>query len=374
MLRQYLHLGFNEDESHRRVHDGSWVWIGGRRVVLNFRFAMPDGVLKLYEPGGEGPMWWERWPDYARDLPTGGILDRCKASRTCPKIVEHFGSAELWALKFGPGLVGTDPVTDIPLPANVRRYYFASTRHGGGDGRFDVEPPPPPTCPSFGFGTGILPENPVPHAETRNALAFHLRNWVMADVEPPPSVWPRLHGQDPVLVEPTKEAMGFPTIPGLPDQAPTGLLSPIFDYDYGPDFDHYDAKGVPTIWPPRIRQVLPTLVPRVDVDGNELGGIPVVLLDAPLGTYLGWNITAEGFHADKICNYAGGMVPFARTRAEREASGDPRLSLEERYGSHDGYVDAVRAAAANAVAQGFLLQDDVDALIARAEASNVLVQ
>jgi len=333
---------------------------------------MPEGVLKLYEPGGEGPMTWERWPDYVRGQPTGGILDRCKASRTCPKIFEHFGSAEIWALKFGPGLVGTDIKTDVPLPANVRRYYFASTRHGGGDGGFDVEPLPPPMCPSDGYGTGVLAENPMPHTETRNALAFHLRNWVMHDVEPPASVYPHLQGKHPVLVEPTKAAMGFPTIPGLPKSAPTGLISPVFDYDFGPEFDHYDAKGVATLWPPRIKQVLPMVVPRVDADGNELGGVPVVLLAAPLGTYLGWNITAAGFHAGKICNYAGGMIPFARTRAEREANGDPRLSLEERYGSHEGYVDVVRAAAADAVARGFLLPDDAESLVTRAEAGNVL--
>jgi len=372
MLRQYLHLGFNEDESHRRVHDGSWVWIGGRRLALNFRFAMPDGVLKLYEPGGEGPMWWERWPDYARGLPTAGILDRCKASRTCPKIFEHFGAAEIWALKFGPGMVGTDPKTDIPLPANVRRYYIPSTRHGGGDGSFDVEPPAPPTCPSFGYGLGLLADNPVPHTETRNALEFHLRNWVMRNVEPPPSRWPRLHGDNAVLVPANKEAMGFPTIPGLPDWAPTGLISPVIDYDWGPDFDDSDTSGVATIVPPRIKQVLPMVAPRVDADGNELGGVPVVLRDAPLGTYLGWNIAAEGFHAGKICNYAGGMIPFARTAAERLASGDPRLSLEERYGTHAGYVEAVREAAAHALEQGFLLPADAEALIARAEAGNVL--
>jgi hypothetical protein len=127
-----------------------------------------------------------------------------------------------------------------------------------------------------------------------------------------------------------------------------------------------------TVVPPRIKQVIRMKVPKVDADGNELGGIPVVLRDAPLGTYLGWNVTAEGFHKDKICNYAGGMVPFAKTRAERVANGDPRLSLEERYATHDGYVRAVRAAAANAVAQGFLLQGDAEAMIAQAEAGDVL--
>jgi alpha/beta hydrolase family protein len=124
--------------------------------------------------------------------------------------------------------------------------------------------------------------------------------------------------------------------------------------------------------PPKVKKVIKMMAPRVDADGNELGGVPVVLRDAPLGAYLGWNITAGGFHKGKICNYAGGMIPFARTQAERVASGDPRLSLQERYGDHAGYVAAVRAAAANAVAQGFLLQADADALSAQAAQSNVL--
>jgi hypothetical protein len=100
--------------------------------------------------------------------------------------------------------------------------------------------------------------------------------------------------------------------------------------------------------------------------------VPVVLRDAPLGTYLGWNIVADGFFKGQICNYAGGMIPFAATKAERLAKGDPRPSLEERYVDHDGYVAAVRAAAANAVRRGFLLQGDADALVAQAAASNVL--
>lgn len=124
--------------------------------------------------------------------------------------------------------------------------------------------------------------------------------------------------------------------------------------------------------PPKIKQVIAMKVPKVDADGNELGGVPVVLRDAPIGTYLGWNITADGFHKGKICNYAGGMIPFAKTRADRLASGDPRPSLEERYGTHDGYLKAVRAAAANAVAQGFLLQADADALVRQAAAGDVL--
>lgn len=101
----------------------------------------------------------------------------------------------------------------------------------------------------------------------------------------------------------------------------------------------------------------------------------MVLRDAPLGTYLGWNITAGGerpFHKDQLCAYAGGMIPFAKTKAERAANNDPRLSLEELYTDHAGYVAAVRKAAASAVAQGFLLPKDADGLIAAADASQVL--
>jgi hypothetical protein len=100
-----------------------------------------------------------------------------------------------------------------------------------------------------------------------------------------------------------------------------------------------------------------------------------VLLDAPLGTYLGWNITAGGarpFHQGQICNYVGGMLPFARSAAERQASGDPRRSLEERYGNHAGYVAAVRKAAERAMAAGFLLKPDADKLVRQAETSQVL--
>ncbi|HWH38531.1 MAG TPA: alpha/beta hydrolase domain-containing protein [Usitatibacter sp.] len=371
------------------MYDGAWPIIAGRRIALNFRWAQPDGVLELYQAGSEGPQWWADYPDRVRHLPPGGILDRCRATNTCPKIIEHFGSAEVWALKMTIEWVGTDGDHDIPLPPNVRRYYIASTTHGGGAGGFDTSlpgvglPTVGPNCPGNNFGTGVLPANPVPHTQTVNAIREHFRKWVMKGTLPPDSIWPRLENHDnrgrgsrePDVVDAKKEDMGFPTIPGIPAGLPSNFIMPVFDYDWGPQFNPGDTSGVPTNQPPPIKRVIRMRVPRVDADGNEVGGVPVVLLGAPLGTYLGWNITAGGarpFHEGEICDYVGGMVPFAKTQAQRLASGDPRLSLEERYGNHDGYVAAVRAAAAGAVAKGFLLQEDADALIAQAQASAVL--
>ena len=369
-VRALLHLGFTQDEANRKVYDGAWPIIAARRISMNARFAMPDGVLTLYEPGTEGPLWYGPEADPVRGLPKAGILDRCTASNTCPKIIEHFGAAEVWGQKLTPEWVGTTGDKDLPLPPNVRRYYIPSTQHGGGRGGFSVTPAAAPVCPTTNYGTGSFAANPVPATETVSAIRAHFRNWVMHDTPPPASVWPRL--ADRTLVDATKEAMGFPTIPGLPPTAPTGLVNPLLDYDWGPHFNYVDATGMRTVLPPRIKHVIVPKVPKVDADGNELGGVPVVLRDAPLGTYLGWNITAAGFYKGALCNYAGGMIPFAKTKAERMAGGDPRLSIEERYHTHDGYVEAVKSAAAKAVASGFLLQADADKLIAQAAASDVL--
>ncbi len=379
-LRGWLHLGFNRDEAGGTVHDGMWPIIAGRRIALNFRWAQPDGVLELYQAGSEGPQWWLPHPDPVRGLPAAGILDRCTATRTCPKVVEHFGSAEVWALKLTPEWVGTDGKDDLPLPANVRRYYIASTNHGGGAGGFDTSLPGvglPRTgavCPGNNFGVGVLPANPVPHTQTVNALRAHFRDWVMKGTPPPPSRYPTLAQK--TLAEAHKTAIGFPTLPGLRPTVPEpDFIMPVHDYDWGPQFNAQDGSGIASNAPPRIKRVLKMFAPKVDADGNELGGVPVVLLEAPLGTYLGWNVTAGGekpFHKDQICNYVGGMIALARTAEERKASGDPRPSLQERYGSHDGYVAAVTKAAARAMAEGFLLQPDATALINAAQASAVL--
>ncbi len=376
-LRGWLHLGFNQSERGAQVHDGLWPIIAGRRIALNFRWAQSDGVLELYQAGSEGPQWWLPHPDTVRGLPSAGILDRCTATKTCPKIVEHFGSAEVWALKLTPEWVGTDGKADLPLPPTVRRYYIASSNHGGGAGGFDTSlpgvglPKPGALCPGNNFGNAVLPVNPVSHVATVNAIRWHFRNWVSRGVEPPASVYPRL--SDGTLARANKTDLGYPSLPGLRPTLPeSDFIMPVLDYDMGPGFNAMDGSGVPTVNPPRIKQVLPMWAPKVDADGNELGGVPVPLLGAPLGTYLGWNVTANGFHKDQICNYIGGMVPFARTAQERAANKDPRPSLEERYGSHSGYMTALRGAVDKAIKAGFLLPEDAQELVNAAQNSQVL--
>jgi hypothetical protein len=379
--RHYIFLGMNQDEAGRIVHDGAWPIIAGRRVANNSRWGQPDGVLELYQMGSEGPQWWMDWPDPARGLPTGGILTRCNATtpNTCPKVIEHFGGSEVFALKMTTSWVGTSATVDIPLPDNVRRYYIPSTTHGGNtpagpSGGFNENlPANGVNCPGNNWGSGMFPrQSPVSETEITNVIRLAMRKWITDGTLPPPSKYPTLASG--TLVDPTQAAMGFPSgVPGLPYTvfAPENFVNPVLDYDWGSGFDEYNATGVPTNEPPPIKSVIPMKVPKVDADGNELGGVPTVLRDAPLGTYLGWNVTAAGFHGGQVCNYTGGMIPFAHTLAERMVTGDPRPSLQERYGSHANYVMAVKQAAGNAWRQGYLLPQDMINLVNQAAASNV---
>jgi hypothetical protein len=362
-IRSYIHLGFNQDEAGRIVWDGANPHIAARQLALNFRFAVGGGYAGPFQPGSEGVLWWGDYADTARKRPSAGLLDRCTATKTCPKIFDTFGALEFWFLRESPDLVGTDAKADISLPPNVRRYFFPGTTHGGGRGGFKATPAAPPNgC--------VLPANTNPESDTMKALTVALIDWVTKGTEPPPSRYPRLAEHQ--LVAANKAAMGFPDIPGV--LSPDGLVNPVFDYDFGPDFNYVDQSGLITRQPPVVKQVLPTLVPKVDADGNEVGGVPSVLRQAPLGTYTGWNVIAAGFDKGKICLLNGSFIPFAKTKAERSASGDPRLSLEERYGNHSAYVDVVKAAAEKAIAERFLLREDADRLIAEASASDVLVE
>jgi hypothetical protein len=171
-------------------------------------------------------------------------------------------------------------------------------------------------------------------------------------------------------VESTAAALRWPNIPGAP--TPDDVMNVLMDYDYGAEFRYNDQSGVMTNVVPPIKQVIPTLAAKLDRDGNEIAGVKSVLLQAPLGTYTSWNPIASGPLQGNEGSLAAGYIPFPLTRAERIASGDPRRSVEERYGSQEGYNCVVRRVAAREVRNRFLLQEDADRLIAQAAASNVL--
>lgn len=363
-VRSFISLGFNAAEDGPRVFDGANPNIAARQVPLNVRFGVPGGAANAYEPGSEGVLWWSRYTDRARGRGTGSLLDRCNASRTCPKIIETFGSSEFWGLRMSPDLVGTDARADIPLPANVRRYYFPSVTHNGSIvGGFPIAG----EKPGLGGFPCVLAGNPNPSADTRKAVLRALQMWVSSDTAPPPSRYPTLAAGD--LVEATPGAMGWPNITGV---TPAGKLNVFPDYDFGPDFDYRDLSGVVTLEPPSLRRVLPSRVPRVDADGNETSGVPSVQLLVPIGTYTGWNELKSGYGAGGGCGFLGGFIPFARTEVERRAANDPRPSLETRYRDHAGFVARVRTVAAEQVRAGWLLQDDADRIVAQAQQSEIL--
>ncbi|MBN9319315.1 MAG: hypothetical protein J0I28_06485, partial [Caulobacterales bacterium] len=331
-LRSLVQLGLNQAEDGRIVFDGIFPQNSLRENAMNYRFAIPGGGAALFDSGVEGVVWYGAYEDKLRGFKRASVFDRCLPTKTCPKVIEQFGASEMWGLRGSPALIGTDAKADIPLPANVRRYYNPGVTHGGGQGGFKLEGPRMAAC--------TLAGNPNPVADTARAHLANLISWVKDGVEPPPSAYPTLAKGDLVTAE---QAMArFPAIPG----APRPDLNPLQIYDNGPGFNAADLTGVPSKAPPAVTGTVPLRVPSVDADGNEAAaGVRSTLLQAPLGSYLGWNIAANGYMAGQNCGSNGGYIPFARTRAERTASGDPRPSLEERYGDHAAYVAKVKSAA-----------------------------
>jgi hypothetical protein len=378
-IHGFIFYGFNKDENGRIVFDGAWPQIDGRMMVMNIRWGQPNNLMYLYMGGDEAPVWWADYPNLARGLPPDGMLHRCAQSNTCPQILETFGSAELYSEKMSVSLCGFTCIADIRLPSNVHRYYSPGATHGGGNGSFTWMAPNMVTIPAG----QSLPNDPIPETFTNNALTYAFIQLLMSRTPMPPSVYPTLARGE--LVPNTAATEGFPNnIPGLSYQGDQAW--PPFVYDFGRGENYDQESGVPTIQPPIIRGVLRVYATKVDKDGNEdTTGLPTVLGEAPFGTYVGWNLATTGWYGPDASNgpgsvgqvFAGagnsaGYLPFWDTKAHRVAAGDPRLSLEERYGTHDGYVCVVTAAANEAVQQRFLLASDAQTLISNATASNVL--
>ncbi len=352
--KSYIHLGFNEDEQGRPVWDSINSHIASRFVPLNFRFAIPGGSPTMFAPGNEGALWWTATPDTKRGRQTTSLFARCTTSKTCPKVFETFGGAEFWNQRMSLGMVSNDDAKDIPLPENVRRYYFPGTMHGGGAGGFNL------TTKKGQAGTCVLMENPNSEVEGVRALLVAMTDWTVKNTAPPDSRYPTL-ANGLLTTDKKGGPFKFPAIPGVPE--PYGISNPVLDYDFGPQLNANDLSGYITQQPPVVKQALQSYIPVVDADGNDRGGVPSVLHLAPLGTYMGWNITDNGVLKGQICSLNGSFVPFTKTKAERDKAGDPRPSLEERYGDRQGYVCAVRKATRQSVKERVLLEEDATRLI-----------
>jgi hypothetical protein len=204
-----------------------------------------------------------------------------------------------------------------------------------------------------------LANNPNPERDIDRALYVALVDWVVKGTLPPPSAYPRV--SNGTLVPATSASMGWPNIPNTPK--PDGVINSVLDYDYGPAYRYNDSSGVMTNVPPPVKRVIPTLVAKVDADGNDVAGVKSVLFRVPLGTYTGWNPIASGILKGRERSLAAGYIPFAKTKAERLASGDPRPSIEERYPNLWTYYSQAAAAAADLVKQRFLLPHDAVRLL-----------
>ena len=343
-LRQMLHLGLNRDEEGRIVFEGMLPNVaGGKMGEFNVRFGQPSSLSSRsvnnlppfldLEPGG-----------------ADGILAEVDRRGVAPKVIYTNTSSEYWGGHGALAHVNADGRSDAGLPDNVRSWLFCGTQHAPANLPIsDMNPD------SGARGTQAL--NYVDYRPIMRAALVQLDNWVTHDEAPAVHGYPRY--ADSTIIEARELAEFFRALPGVEFPTHHKLMRRL---DFGPD------RAVPTVIPPGVGDTYPSLVSAVDADGNEVGGIRLPAIAVPLATYTGWNVR----HADiggpgQVLSpggtVVGGAIPFAVTRAERTASGDPRPSIEERYGSRDEYLARVREHAETLVLQGYVLAEDVDVLV-----------
>ena len=318
-LRQFLHDGFNTDERDRKAFDLVWAHIAGAgQGSFNERFALP-GYSSF--PATQFP-----YTDLEQVDAKGrrdGLLARYP-TRLQPKVIYTNTATEYWGQGRAAAMTHTslDGTRDLAFPDNVRSYFLAGTQHG------EAAFPPAP-------GQGQTLPNPIPQGEVMRALLRAAHTWASGGTPAPLSVYPTL--RDGMLT--TLDRLGFPALPGVSDPR---LIEPPL--------------------PP-----LPFLVPQVSTDGNDLAGVRVPEQAVPLATTTGWTFRAPRIGSpNTIVALTGSYIPFARTKAEREAKSDPRPSIEERYNGKDDYLARIRAAALALVKSGFMLEEDVEGSVQRA--------
>jgi len=345
-LRQFLYEGFNVDERDRRVFDAIWIHIAGAaRGSFNERFATPthgDVFRPTLFPFSDVE---QTDVDGTRD----GLQARYRPDQR-PKMFYTNTPVEYWGGGRAEALAHTtiDGRRDLTPPDNVRIYLLAGTQHI--EGAF---PPPDRTRQPGGESTlpgaagrnsGQQLMNPTPQGHVMRALLRALHQWVAEGTPPPASQYPRLGDKTLVAIREVK----FPAIPGVSD--PRGIEGPA---------RIVGGKRTP----------LPHLVPQVDRDGNDIAGIRVPEVAVPLATTTGWNFRDQSVgNPGVIYQLLGSYIPFAPTKAKRQANGDPRLSIEERYRGVDDYLQRIRSAATELIRGRYLLQEDLDDMLTRARA------
>ena len=345
-LRNFLYLGLNDDERGRIVFDGLMPHVaGGGLGFFNHRFAQPTRFAGQHEdhtyPIDYFPFTYGKEVDPFTKR-TDGIL--YSSRRNVPKVMHTQSAAEYWHRS--GSLVHTDPLgtKDADIPPNVRIYAFGGTQHGPA-----ADPPP------RGIADNL--NNPSDYRPFLRALLDALDLWVTENKEPPASVYPRIDQK--TLVSWKQKNTGFPAIPGI--RYPEVIQEPLC-LDYGPRFL---KEGVITIEPPRVIGKYVVLVPRSGPDGNDLGTLLPPEVGVPVATHTGWNLRRRDAGAEAmLANLLGSFIPFAKTKSERLAIGDPRLSLEERYGSFEKFQKQFAENCASLVKDRYLLNEDAQRLIA----------
>lgn len=350
-LRHFLYQDFNVDEQDRQVLDGMIVHVaGGGRGSFNHRFAQPsrDGqpLSSLFYPTDLYPF---------TDLPTGdpltreskGLLDAAMRSKSAPKIFYTYTSYEYWSRAASLIHTSVDGTKDVDPADNSRIYFFAGLQHFSG-----------PFPPSFGPALdlrGQQPQNPNPVTWFWRASVTNLDDWVARGIPPPLNQYPRI--SNGTLV--TRKALAFPALPNI--QVPA-TVHQAYRLDFGPSF----KAGVITREPPSVGESFVTLVPQVDGDGNDLGGIALPQLRVPLATYTGWNLRDPKIgNSRERQSFIGSYIPFNKTKGAREELKDPRPSISERYANRDHYIGLYSQAALSLVESRFLLPEDVPSVLQR---------
>ncbi len=356
LLNDFTHLGFNQAENGKKVFDGLMQWISaGSGLNLNFRFSQPNRT----ERNRQDHLHLENRFPFANVMSTDpftGKTDsryaRCEVTNTCPLAAEIYSANEYWVKSASLLHTTPDGKADLPESPYARNYFMSSMRHGTGNATTKGN------CQQL--------QNPLNSAPVQRALFLALDDWANG-IAPPDSRVPRL--ADGMLANPLPQAgMGFPNIPGV---TYTGLKTTRYLLDYGTNFY---TTGIASINPPLFTApyqdnpangpIYPSFIPKTDVDGNDIAGLRLPDVTVPLATYTGWALRS-GAHANDGCEAEGQYIPFAKTAAERLASGDPRLSVEERYPSFGMYRSAVMRAIDGLVKDRLMLCEDADDAQAR---------